>query len=39
MREAVEQICRKWRCEDETTCAYSPITLPEANLLIRRGQW
>ena len=24
MREAVQQICRTWRCADEATCTYSP---------------
>jgi len=24
MKNAVEQICRDWRCEDETTCTYLP---------------
>jgi hypothetical protein len=24
MKDTVRQICRKWRCQDEATCTYSP---------------
>jgi hypothetical protein len=30
MRDAVRQICRDWRCEDEATCTYSPQSIAHA---------